>query len=61
MDSSLTEHEIMTVARYYSEQRAEDAMDQMRLVAITQEQLRKRNFEGFGTLVQSFLHTDKEK
>ncbi|XP_046566308.1 EF-hand domain-containing family member C2-like isoform X2 [Haliotis rubra] len=61
IDSSLTEHEIMTVARYYSEQRPEDAMDHLKLVAIIQEQLRKRNFEGFGTLVQSFLHADKEK
>lgn len=57
----LSEHEIMTVARYYMERKEDDSLDLTTLIAITQEQLRKHNFEGFTKLNEQFVHHDKER
>ena len=50
----------MTVARQYSDNRNDVVLDTDKLMAIMQEELRKRNFEGFGTLAAAFRHLDKE-
>ena len=61
IDPSVTDHEIMSLARMYCTRTGEDAMDTRKLVAIAQEQLRKRNFEGFGKLLEAFSQEDKTK
>ena len=50
----------MTVARQYSDRPNDIVLDTEKLMAIMQEELRKRNFEGFGTLAAAFRHLDKE-
>lgn len=61
VDSSLSDHEIMTLARFYSERASEDAIDSRKLFAIIQEQLRKRNYEGFAKLIEDCQQNDKNK
>lgn len=61
MVSSVTDHEIMTLARMYAERSAEDTVDTRKLLAIAQEQLRKRNYEGFAKLIESFQQADQAK
>ncbi|KAJ8310194.1 hypothetical protein KUTeg_012059 [Tegillarca granosa] len=61
VDPTLTDHEIMTVARHYSERSPDDNIDSRKLVAIVQEQLRKRNYEGFGKLMEGCMQNDKSK
>ena len=61
VDPSVSEHEIMSIARMYCQRSAEDTLDSRKLVAIAQEQLRKRNFEGFGKLLEAFSQEDKAK
>ncbi|CAH1781543.1 unnamed protein product [Owenia fusiformis] len=57
----LTEHEIMTIGRYYMEKKEDDRLDINTLIAITQEQLRKHNFEGFTKLNEQFMHHDNSR
>jgi Ca2+-binding EF-hand superfamily protein len=58
----LTEHEIMTIARYYGDRAEQDAqMDIKTLISIIQEQLRKNNFEGFTNMSENFQHMDKSR
>lgn len=40
---------------------SEDGVDAKKLVAIAQEQLRKRNYEGFAKLIESFQQADMAK
>ena len=61
LDNTLIEHEVMTLGRYYSEQKDENTPDWEKLVSIAQEHLRKRNFEGFGKLTESFIYEDMNK
>lgn len=61
MDPTITEHEIMTVGRYYSQRQGEDKLNIQKLIGIIQEQLRKRNFEGFSKLREDCLHHDKAR
>lgn len=61
VEPSITDHEIMTLARMYAERTAEDGVDTRKLLAIAQEQLRKRNYEGFAKLIESFQQADKDK
>lgn len=61
IEPSISDHEIMSLARMYSERSGEDAMDTRKLLAIAQEQLRKRNYEGFAKLIESFQQADKDK
>ncbi|KAL4220640.1 EF-hand domain-containing member C2 [Mactra antiquata] len=58
---SISDHEIMTLARMYAERSAEDTVDTRKLLAIAQEQLRKRNYEGFAKLIESFQQADQAK
>ena len=61
VDGTLTEQEVMTVARYFSNQGQQPGMDAQKLVAIAQEQLRKRNYESFNNLLESLQHQDRTK
>lgn len=61
VDPSITDHEIMTLARMYSERTKEEGVDSRKLLAIAQEQLRKRNYEGFAKLIESFQQEDQAK
>ncbi|KAH1186802.1 EF-hand domain-containing family member C2 isoform X1 [Mauremys mutica] len=56
----LSEHEIMTIGRHYSEQN-EFEMDINFLLAVAQEQLKKNSFENFGQLSATFIYNDREK
>jgi len=58
---SITDHEIMTLARMYAERTQEDMVDTRKLLAIAQEQLRKRNYEGFAKLIESFQMEDQQR
>jgi len=59
VEPTLSDQEITTLARQYSDRRGDVVLDSEKLIAIMQEELRKRNFEGFGTLVSAFRHLDK--
>lgn len=59
-DGKLTEHEIMTLGRYYSV-RDETEMDATYLLAVSQEQLKKSNFENFGQLLAHLAYSDRNK
>jgi len=59
VEPSLTEQEIMTLARQLTDRPKDLVLDTAKLGAIMQEELRKRNFEGFGTLIAAFKHLDK--
>lgn len=61
VDPNISDQEIMTVARHYSQRTQEDAIDSQKLVAIVQEQLRKRNYEGFGKLLEDCMQNDTDK
>lgn len=61
IDPSLTTHEIMTLARFYGVHTGEEGMETQKLIAIVQEQLRKRNFEGFGKLMEALQQHDRER
>ncbi|CAG5132092.1 unnamed protein product, partial [Candidula unifasciata] len=60
IEPTLTEHEIITVARQFSDRRSDIVLDVDKLTSIIQEELRKKNFEGFGTLISSLRHLDKD-
>ncbi|XP_043928311.1 EF-hand domain-containing family member C2 [Protopterus annectens] len=56
----LLEHEIMTVGRYYSpEQQSE--VDIQFLLALSQDQLKKKSFENFSRLLDAFVYRDQER
>ena len=57
--SNLREHEIMTVARYYSDSQ-DVKMPLETLVSVVQEQLRRSNFENFAKLVEGLLSYDTD-
>lgn len=59
-DGKLSEHEIMTIGRYYSV-REENEMDATYLLAVSQENLKKNNFENFGQLLAALAYSDREK
>ncbi|XP_042312233.1 EF-hand domain-containing family member C2 isoform X1 [Sceloporus undulatus] len=59
-DGKLSEHEIMTVGRYYSA-RDENEMDAKYLLAVSQEQLKKNNFENFAQLCANLAYNDRDK
>ncbi|XP_063811697.1 EF-hand domain-containing family member C2 isoform X1 [Pseudophryne corroboree] len=59
-DRKLTEHEIMTVGRYYSI-REKPEVDLGLLMAVAQEQLKKKSFENFGKLSDAFVYNDRER
>nr|KAG5693047.1 hypothetical protein BaRGS_028807 [Batillaria attramentaria] len=61
MDGSLTDHEVMTLARNFADQSQQVGPDVARLISIAQVELRKRNFEGFHHLMDSLKQQDKTK
>lgn len=50
----------MTIGRYYSV-REENEMDATYLLAVSQENLKKNNFENFGQLLAALAYSDREK
>lgn len=59
-NNQLTEHEITTVARHHAD-RKDDRVDAATLVAISQETLRKVNFENFSIIIDQCVHYDTER
>ncbi|KAM9319344.1 EF-hand domain-containing family member C2 [Gastrophryne carolinensis] len=59
-ERSLTEHEIMTLGRYYSIREKPEA-DIGLLMAVAQEQLKKKSFENFSRLTDAFVYNDRER
>nr|XP_033805120.1 EF-hand domain-containing family member C2 [Geotrypetes seraphini] len=57
---TLSEHEIMTVARYYSVQEGAD-VDINFLLAKAQDQLKRNNFEDFPKLREYFMQNDRKR
>lgn len=60
LDSQLSEHEIMTLGRTYSV-REQPELDIGFLLAIAQDHLRKKQFEGFPDMLQAFTHEDRDR
>jgi len=56
----LTDHEIMTVARNYQD-RKDDGYNLQTLVALSQEHIRKVNYEDFSTIAAQCDHYDQER
>ncbi|NWY52272.1 EFHC2 protein, partial [Chionis minor] len=59
-DGAFSEHEIITLGRYYSA-REEYEMDLHFLLAVAQEQLKKYSFENFEQLSAVLIYNDREK
>lgn len=59
-DGAFSEHEIMTLGRYYSV-KDEYEMDLNFLLAVAQEQLKKNSFENFEQLSAELTYNDREK
>uniref|UniRef100_A0A8C5LW21 EF-hand domain-containing family member C2 n=1 Tax=Leptobrachium leishanense TaxID=445787 RepID=A0A8C5LW21_9ANUR len=59
-DRQLTEHQIMTLGRYYSV-REKHEVDLSSLLALAHEQLKKKSFENFNKLCDAFKYNDREK
>ncbi|XP_075287037.1 EF-hand domain-containing family member C2 isoform X1 [Opisthocomus hoazin] len=59
-DGAFSEHEIMTLGRYYS-MRDEYEMDRHFLLAVAQEQLKKNSFENFEQLSAVLIYNDRKK
>ncbi|XP_075445849.1 EF-hand domain-containing family member C2 [Ascaphus truei] len=59
-DGKLTEHEIMTIGRYYSI-REKPEVDLGFLIAVAQEQLKKKSFENFNKLSDAFVYNDRDR
>ncbi|XP_798540.1 EF-hand domain-containing family member C2 [Strongylocentrotus purpuratus] len=58
--SQLSEHEIIVLARYYSDTQ-DVKLSVETLVSIVQEQLKKNSFENFTKLLEGFLQHDTDK
>ena len=60
MNWGLSEHEVMMLGRCFSapEQPADD-LGQM--LAVAQDQLRKKHFESFADMARAFTHEDRHK
>lgn len=56
-DCGLSEHEIMTLGRSYS-QRQEAETDLAMMLAVAQDHLRKKHFEAFADMIKVFTHED---
>ncbi|KFV12664.1 EF-hand domain-containing family member C2, partial [Pterocles gutturalis] len=59
-DETFSEHEIITLGRYYGV-RDEYEMDLHFLLAVAQEQLKKNSFENFEQLSAVLIYNDREK
>ncbi|XP_064615278.1 EF-hand domain-containing family member C2-like [Liolophura sinensis] len=61
MTSELTEQEIMTLARHFSPRKDDGGLNIGHLIAMIQEDLRKKNFESFGKLIEGMMQVDTAK
>lgn len=59
-DEVFSDHEIMTLGRYYGV-KDECEMDLHYLLAVTQEQLKKNRFESFEQLTAVLQYNDRQK
>lgn len=59
-DCGLSEHEIMTLGRTYSEREQPEA-DLGMMLAVAQDQLRRKHFEAFADMVRAFVHEDRNR
>lgn len=57
---ALTEHEIITLARYYGKQRVSEA-DCTALASQAQQQLKSANFKNFNKLHEMCLQRDRDR
>lgn len=60
MDIQLSEHEIMTLGRNYSV-REQPEVDVGLMLAVAQDQLKKKNFENFSDMIRAFTHEDRDR
>lgn len=56
----MSEHEIMTLGRTYSV-REQPEMDVGLMLAVAQDQLKKKHFENFSDMVHAFTHEDRDR
>ena len=56
----LSEHEIITIARFYQD-RKDDNTSAQEMVAMAQEQLRKANFDQFPSILEHCIKFDKDR
>ena len=56
----LSDHEMISVARFYQD-RKDDRLGMETLVAVSQEQLRKVNYEGFSKILAQCEHYDQNR
>ncbi|KAL0185168.1 hypothetical protein M9458_020865, partial [Cirrhinus mrigala] len=59
MDVQLSEHEIIMLGRAYSV-REQKEVDLGLMLAVAQDQLKKKNFEKFTDMIQAFTHEDRD-
>uniref|UniRef100_A0A8C2L6T8 EF-hand domain-containing family member C2 n=1 Tax=Cyprinus carpio TaxID=7962 RepID=A0A8C2L6T8_CYPCA len=59
MDVQLSEHEIITLGRNYS-LREQPEVDLSLVLAVAQDQLKKKNFENFTDMIRAFTHEDRD-
>ncbi|XP_016429441.1 EF-hand domain-containing family member C2-like [Sinocyclocheilus rhinocerous] len=60
MDIHLSEHEIITLGRTYSV-REQSEVDLDLMLAVVQDQLKKKNFEKFTEMIRAFTHEDRHR
>ncbi|XP_014676880.1 PREDICTED: EF-hand domain-containing family member C2-like [Priapulus caudatus] len=54
----LSEHEVITLGRYYGEKRPEELMDINTMAALAQQKIRRKGFENFAQLCRGLLQRD---
>uniref|UniRef100_A0AAY4DGB5 EF-hand domain-containing family member C2 n=1 Tax=Denticeps clupeoides TaxID=299321 RepID=A0AAY4DGB5_9TELE len=60
LDCGLSEHEIMTLGRLFSV-RDRSEVDLGLMLAVAQDQLKRKHFEGFADMVRAFTHEDRSR
>uniref|UniRef100_A0A8C2GV47 EF-hand domain-containing family member C2 n=1 Tax=Cyprinus carpio TaxID=7962 RepID=A0A8C2GV47_CYPCA len=60
MDVQLSEHEIIRLGRNYS-LREQPEVDLSLVLAVAQDQLKKKNFENFTDMIRAFTHEDRDR
>uniref|UniRef100_A0A1B6DIZ8 EF-hand domain-containing protein n=1 Tax=Clastoptera arizonana TaxID=38151 RepID=A0A1B6DIZ8_9HEMI len=61
MKDNLTEHEIMTLARYYSADMHQDSLTNSILQSMIQNELKRFLYNDYERLKETFLHLDKDR
>lgn len=60
LDCGLSEHEVLVLARCYSEWQ-EPELDVSLMLAVAQDFLRKNHFEKLPDMAKAFAHRDRQK